>query len=191
MERTPPTTISSRLQSYYEILYWDIRVQKFLVTFHLFFQPLLNLVSTKCKLWASDKNLNTGPLNKHYSCLRNKGCDGKLSKGEIGMVMDRLGIVYDPDGNEIQERFIEDGFSVVFEEEEPNLEELKEAFDVLDKNRDGFIDAKELQTVLGCLGLQEGSQLQECTRMIKVFDENGDGLIDFNEFVKLMEKCSY
>ncbi|KAL0431721.1 UNVERIFIED_CONTAM: putative calcium-binding protein CML46 [Sesamum radiatum] len=71
--------------------------------------------------------------------------------------------------------------------ENPNLEEVKEAFDVFDSNRDGFIDAEELQKVLCALGLKEGSEMENCRRMIGLFDENGDGRIDFDEFVKFME----
>ncbi|EYU34653.1 hypothetical protein MIMGU_mgv1a026006mg, partial [Erythranthe guttata] len=79
----------------------------------------------------------------------------------------------------------------LFEERSPCLDEVKEAFDVFDENRDGFIDAKELQKVLCALGLNEGLneglEMDKCRRMIGVFDENGDGRIDFDEFVKFME----
>ncbi|RZC67626.1 hypothetical protein C5167_011323 [Papaver somniferum] len=61
------------------------------------------------------------------------------------------------------------------------------AFDVFDDNRDGFIDANELQKVLSALGIREGLTLENCNIMIRRFDDNSDGRIDFNEFVKLME----
>ncbi|ESR56647.1 hypothetical protein CICLE_v10024475mg, partial [Citrus x clementina] len=77
--------------------------------------------------------------------------------------------------------------SRLFEEKEPSLEEVKDAFDVFDENKDGFIDALELQRVLCILGMKEGFQLENCKKMIKTFDENGDGSIDFKEFVKFME----
>ncbi|KAE8734508.1 putative calcium-binding protein CML30 [Hibiscus syriacus] len=75
----------------------------------------------------------------------------------------------------------------LFEEEEPSLEELKEAFDVFDVNKDGFIDAQELQRVVCVLGLKEGLKIENCNKMINKFDVNSDGRIDFQEFVKLME----
>ncbi|XVF11906.1 hypothetical protein REPUB_Repub08aG0068400 [Reevesia pubescens] len=75
----------------------------------------------------------------------------------------------------------------LFEEEEPSLKEVKEAFDLFDENKDGFIDANELENVLMSLGFLEASE-EECKRMIKGFDENLDGRIDFNEFIKVMEK---
>ncbi|KAM0022608.1 putative EF-hand domain-containing protein [Helianthus debilis subsp. tardiflorus] len=80
----------------------------------------------------------------------------------------------------------EDVFNI-FEEEEPRLDEVKEAFDVFDENKDGFIDVQELQRVMLVLGLKERMEIEDCRRMIRAFDENADGRIDFNEFVKLME----
>lgn len=98
------------------------------------------------------------------------------------MVMGRLGIVmdYDSDDDKLE-------FSELFETREASLEEVKEAFDVFDEKRDGFIDAAELQRVLCCLGMQEGLEEEKCRKMIRAADENGDGLIDFDEFVKLMD----
>ncbi|GFY82980.1 calcium-binding EF-hand family protein [Actinidia rufa] len=75
----------------------------------------------------------------------------------------------------------------LFEEKEPGLDEVKEAFDVFDENRDGFLDAREIQRVLYNLGFKDGLEIERCKRMIDAFDDNGDGRIDFKEFVKLME----
>jgi calmodulin len=58
---------------------------------------------------------------------------------------------------------------------------------VFDENKDGFIDAKELQRVLSALGLKDRAAMDDCKKMIRVFDENDDGRIDFDEFVKFME----
>lgn len=73
-----------------------------------------------------------------------------------------------------------------FDETEPSLEEVKEAFDVFDENGDGYIDANELEKVISKMGFLEFSML-DCQRMIAPFDENRDGKIEFGEFVKLME----
>lgn len=83
----------------------------------------------------------------------------------------------------------------VFEEEEPSLEEIREAFEVFDENRDGFIDAEELSRVLSGLGFINQSEndddddvvVNKCENMIRDFDRNRDGLLDFNDFIKLME----
>ncbi|KAE8707416.1 putative calcium-binding protein CML30 [Hibiscus syriacus] len=75
----------------------------------------------------------------------------------------------------------------LFEEEEQSLMEAKEAFDVLDENKDGFIDAKELRNALSSLGFIKEASEDDCERMIKGFDDDLDGQIDFNEFLKALE----
>ncbi|XP_039046930.1 probable calcium-binding protein CML45 [Hibiscus syriacus] len=55
----------------------------------------------------------------------------------------------------------------LFEEEEPSLTEVKEAFDVFDENKNGFIDAKELRNALFSLGFIKEASEDDCKRMIK------------------------
>lgn len=112
--------------------------------------------------------------------------DDKLPRGEVEVVMERLGIFCDPNGDKIPERLGSDDISALFEAGEVTLEEVREAFDVFDENSDGFIDANELGKVLYKLGLTQVKEMQ-CQRMIAAFDDNGDGFIDFNEFAKLLE----
>ncbi|XWS48005.1 hypothetical protein CRYUN_Cryun13aG0034800 [Craigia yunnanensis] len=88
---------------------------------------------------------------------------------------------------EIQENLGADQIVGLFEEEEPSLKEVKEAFDLFDENKDGFIDAKELENVLFSLGFMEASE-EDCKTMIKGFDVNLDGRIDINEFIRVMER---
>lgn len=114
--------------------------------------------------------------------------DGSLSREDVETVMKNLGLVYQPDGLNLQERFSSDEFSHMFEEKEASFDEVKDTFDVFDDNKDGFVDATELQRVVRALGLSENSDMENCKRMISVFDENGDGRIDFEEFVKLMDE---
>ena len=75
----------------------------------------------------------------------------------------------------------------LFDDEDVNLSEVEQAFDVFDQNKDGFIEARELQRILSCLGL--GKDLMECEEMINAIDQNGDELIDRNEFFRIMEQC--
>ncbi|KAE9607366.1 hypothetical protein Lal_00026931 [Lupinus albus] len=98
--------------------------------------------------------------------------------------MENLGISVEEDGEGIVE-FGEQEIALVFEKE-PTFVEVEEAFDVFDENKDGFIEAKELQRVLCLLGLEK--DLVQCQRIINVVDQNGDELIDHNEFVKLIEQ---
>jgi calcium-binding protein CML len=65
-------------------------------------------------------------------------------------------------------------------------DELREAFDVFDKNKDGFISVKELHSVLRSLGISAGLTITNCEKMILAVDSNGDGQVDFLEFKDLM-----
>ncbi|KAL6183088.1 hypothetical protein ACLB2K_044499 [Fragaria x ananassa] len=103
--------------------------------------------------------------------------DTKLCLGELATVMENLGSLCDDNGAKEMADLLE---------EEPSLEEVKDAFHLFDENADGFIDAGEIKKVLHVLGFIQASE-SECKRMIKSFDQNGDGRIDFEEFVKLME----
>ncbi|CAH8267118.1 unnamed protein product [Arabidopsis lyrata] len=111
-----------------------------------------------------------------------------LSREDAEMVMRSLSLFSDQESDDqLQERYTAKEVSSLFEEKEASLEEVKQAFDVFDENRDGFIDAIELQKVLTILGFKEGAYLDNCLVMIRSFDVNKDGKIDFNEFVKFME----
>lgn len=112
-----------------------------------------------------------------------------LCREEMEAVMGRLGIFCYPEEERLQERLCPEDLSGLFEDKEPSLEELNEAFLVFDVNRDGFIDADELQRVLHLLGFNQATGIQDCKKMITSYDENGDGRIDFNEFVKFSENC--
>ncbi|XP_009125113.1 probable calcium-binding protein CML46 [Brassica rapa] len=103
------------------------------------------------------------------------------------MVMQSLGLFTDQESEGLQKRYSSEELSNLFEEKEPSLEEVKQAFDVFDENRDGFLDPIDLQRVLSILGLKQGSNLENCRRMIRSFHGNKNGRIDFQGFVKFME----
>lgn len=65
-----------------------------------------------------------------------------------------------------------------------NEVELKEAFDLYDKDKDGKISATELHAVLSSLG--ERSSVDDSQKMIETFDVDGDGFVNFEEFKKMM-----
>lgn len=66
-------------------------------------------------------------------------------------------------------------------------EELKEAFDVFDKDKDGLISVEELGVVLCSLGLREGTKVEDCKEMVKKVDRDGDGMVNFDEFKRMMK----
>ncbi|CAN0910019.1 Probable calcium-binding protein CML46 [Linum grandiflorum] len=110
-----------------------------------------------------------------------------ISREDVEIAMEKLGLVSNPEGEQIRETMGSDQILELFDEKEPSLEEVKEAFEVFDSNGDGFVDEVELQRVMVALGLKEGFGVERCREMIRVVDENGDGKVEFGEFVKLME----
>ncbi|KAG2718816.1 hypothetical protein I3843_03G230600 [Carya illinoinensis] len=72
-------------------------------------------------------------------------------------------------------------------ESEGGEEDLKEAFGVFDKDRDGLITVEELRLVLSSLGLKEGKKVEDCKEMIRKVDMDGDGMVNFDEFKKMMK----
>ncbi len=74
----------------------------------------------------------------------------------------------------------------VEDREEKRLTEIKEAFEIFDKNNDGFITLKELSTVMRSSG--HNYTMLELQEMIKIYDKDDSGTIDYREFVDLMIK---
>lgn len=110
------------------------------------------------RIWDEKRIQNPEFLSAQVSSAV-KEDDGSICREDVEMLMGRLGLVCSPESGELQGRFGSDAFSSLFEEEEPSLEEVKQAFDVFDVNKDGFIDEKELQRVLSILQIKEGAEL--------------------------------
>lgn len=66
------------------------------------------------------------------------------------------------------------------------IEQIREAFNVFDKDNDGFITLKELGTVMRSLG--QNPTENELHDLIKQYDRDESGTIDFSEFFELMLK---
>lgn len=62
-------------------------------------------------------------------------------------------------------------------------DEMREAFDVFDKDHDGTITAKELEIVMRAL--DENIDRDTIDLMIESVDQDRNGKIDFNEFKQL------
>jgi calmodulin len=69
---------------------------------------------------------------------------------------------------------------------EDKIAEFKEAFEIFDKNKDGFITIKELGEIMKNLG--QSPTDAELTDMINEVDVDGNGNIDFKEFLTLMAR---
>ena len=65
-------------------------------------------------------------------------------------------------------------------------DEIREAFAIFDKNGDGSIDSKELQTVMESLG--EKLTEMDIKTMMDGADTDRDGKISFEEFAAMMRK---
>ncbi|XP_073065329.1 probable calcium-binding protein CML18 [Primulina eburnea] len=109
------------------------------------------------------------------------GLDSRTTEDEVARIMSELDI--DGDGfidlNEFKAFHCVGGDS---------NKELREAFDLYDRDKNGKISAKELHTVLR--GLGEKCSLKDCRRMIGSVDVDGDGCVDFEEFKKMMTRSS-
>ncbi|CAI9777388.1 unnamed protein product [Fraxinus pennsylvanica] len=163
------------------------RINSFLSEGNSSIQPILT-ESNDLKVEAAGlKNEELDVLSNKPSFLREKAFDESMCRGEMELLLRSLGISCSPDEGQLPMRLDSNDIFELFEEKNPGLDEVKEAFDVFDGNKDGFIDSRELQMVLGALGFDEGSEMENCRRMIRAFDENGDGRIDFQEFVKFMQ----
>ncbi|CAI5965310.1 unnamed protein product [Closterium sp. NIES-65] len=68
----------------------------------------------------------------------------------------------------------------------PSIDDLAAAFELFDRNKDGFITAEELSEVMGGIWEDEDMSLEECERMIRSVDLDGDGRLCFSEFVDMM-----
>jgi calmodulin len=69
---------------------------------------------------------------------------------------------------------------------EDKIAEFKEAFEIFDKNKDGYITIKELGEIMKNLG--QTPTEAELTDMINEVDVDGNGNIDFKEFIGLMAR---
>jgi len=66
------------------------------------------------------------------------------------------------------------------------FQSLIEAFKIFDKNKNGYIEAKELRQVTTTLGSQLSEE--EFNEFWKEADVNHDGKLDYEEFIKIMSQ---
>ncbi|KAJ6252734.1 calmodulin-1 [Anaeramoeba flamelloides] len=150
----------------------------------------------KIKMTEYDQN-QISEISEAFN-LYDKDCDGKIALNEIGIVSRSLG--RSPTEKQLQEyetklrneeieqidlnQFM--GILKEMDENKEDIEDLRKAFKILDKDGNGVIDAAELRHAMTTIG--EKMTLEEINEIISEFDTNNDGKIDFNEFVTAILK---
>lgn len=115
------------------------------------------------------------------------GHENVLIRGDVEMVMERLGLFCSSrNGEKFGVTLSPNEMATLFDENEPSIDEVRQAFHLYDENCDGYIDEHELKKVVERLGF-EGLSERECQDMIAAYDSNGDRKIDFAEFFKVVE----
>ena len=69
-------------------------------------------------------------------------------------------------------------------EAKDDVDELREAFAIMDTDNDGHISSEDLEKVLRKLGCNFAKD--EIEEMIKVADQNGQGTVNIEEFLSVM-----
>ncbi|KAJ4801660.1 EF hand calcium-binding protein family [Rhynchospora pubera] len=66
------------------------------------------------------------------------------------------------------------------------LREIRHAFSVFDRDRDGRLSAEDIQHTFRMLG--ESYELKECERMVKQIDRNHDKYVEMDDFMLMMTR---
>ncbi|XP_074358709.1 calmodulin-like protein 3 [Apium graveolens] len=124
--------------------------------------------------------------------------DGKITKKELSDSLQNLGMfLSDKEVVQMIDKIDVNGdgfvdmeeFGALYQtimDEKDEEEDMREAFNVFDQNRDGYITVDELRSVLASLGLKQGRTEEDCKAMIKKVDVDGDGKVNFLEFKQMM-----
>lgn len=145
--------------------------------------------------WSSDLSSELHSDLAHALKLIDRDDDGLISRQDLENFLTRLGEAredvelmladVDPEGRgsvRVEAILSRVGSGCA----EAGMEDLKEAFEVFDSDRDGRISAEELLGFFKAVG-DERCTLEECRRMIRGVDKNGDGFVCFEEFSRMME----
>ncbi|WVZ09970.1 hypothetical protein V8G54_014500 [Vigna mungo] len=181
MENKHDNTTLFFLSLCHGILTRNVRA-KGLLSFLFFFKFVFSYVAQKWKTWMNSRAESSCEGVKQGLDYIERGL--RVCKEDVVLVMEKLGMIVECECDGIEECAIEE-IEELFDED-VTLSEVEAAFDVFDQNKDGFIEARELQRVLSSLGLVK--DLMECQKMINAVDKNGDQLVDRSEFSRIMEQ---
>ncbi|KAI3923361.1 hypothetical protein MKW98_026954 [Papaver atlanticum] len=107
--------------------------------------------------------------------------DGKISYVELGSILSSLG--YEATAEELQ-AMVKEFLELNRIDSEKQVQDIEDAFAIVDTNGDGSISPSELQKLLRTLG--DESSISDCKKIIQNFYCDGDGLISLEEFKKMM-----
>lgn len=136
---------------------------------------------------SNKATVSTVLTGKEVIKTRNKKQDDEIgvTYEDIKSVMRNIGFNFDPE-NSMACSDIGDYIPQLFNDDEPSLDEVRQAFSVFDVNKDGYLDASDLLRVFQSLGLEEVG-MGECEQMVAKYDMNNDRRIDLVEFTKVLE----
>ncbi|KAJ4793511.1 Calmodulin [Rhynchospora pubera] len=145
-----------------------------------------------------DQNLTPEQISEFQQAflLFDRNNDGRITLEELAAVIHQLGL--NPTEVELLEMIrevdINGNGTIEFNEftvlmarklmETDTDEEMKEAFEVFDKDHNGLISPSELRHVMRNLG--ENLTDDEVAQMIREADIDGDGYVNYEEFVRMM-----
>jgi calmodulin len=89
--------------------------------------------------------------------------DFRINSDELMPAMETIGQPTTKGGAQIRDCMGYEVFNALFQESEPSLDEVKEAFSVFDQNKDGLVNARDLKGVLTNLGITEDMCAADCS----------------------------
>jgi len=133
-------------------------------------------------------------MKEVFACF-DKDSSGSVTTAELGHVLKSMNKNFsDSELKRIVGKFDVNGdgqidfdefMTMMTRQERKEHDELKQAFDVFDKDADGTISGKELEIVMKALG--EHIDRDTINLMIESVDTDKNGYIDFEEFRRMMQ----